>query len=1156
MKNGSLHPNNIFPKETAAPTKSRTVHLVCSWAPLLSGGLDECLSPDDETCVGGVAAVSAYLRHYGQGEPSVVVPFADRQSPFVQMHPLVWNVNRLVLQHILGWNMFAATPSILTQNKADYNVSNRDLSDLQSKEFPLLLTNVAIPPSHTWFQYAVPVYFDHTTGLAILSLIQSNEPLSWDQVESAKGVLDYVARVNAESGCGGKGPSLYDTMVNKTVNQNDVICWIPVVIYGDVKEMFQPFLEAIIVHENPPELVIDVEQNWPTYVVPRRIGSNGPFLVSYYNDDSRYFHHTITLSEDRKRIQDVKLIADDLENLNSTWKDEKYRKDIVALRKQADLASQKNPVVGLSTFMPVTGVEKYRRCQAGECEIGNLFTDAQLWWADADVSFSTSGGLRGLGWPAGDVRISNIWKALPYPNNPCTGVMNGVSLFKLFNYSINAATFEGENTMDGDRLLQVSGMKILFNKQLDGRRVIAMRVWDKKEEAFLPVDRLKLYKFVTDSFVCSGFDPYPVILGKNLTSTGEIPGSISDALLVQNIVADYLQQLDGPYQVGINGRLVNDTSAMTPLNLIQNADDCPPGTSWQAEISTCIECPDRSHVAFLSGTIEFEGANQNVTKSILLVNSGLVNVAVVPKSKPSWLTYAYAELELGGNSTIVNVTDGVPNALRSGERMVVYMDVIPGQYESGTAQGMVAFGVLDGGNPGCTGQDATFEVIMRVLPKQNLNQLGQIRYFGFSLAGVAVLTALFFTGWVWRSRNHRLVKTLQPVFLLTISVGVLVMSLAIIPLSIDDQIASTRVCDITCMSTPWVMSLGFVMAMSALFSKLWRINKLFGSKMRRMIVTERDAIAPFVGMFTSNATFLIVWTIVEPLQFVRVASKSEPWNTYGVCRSKTDGTHGVVALVMMILVGAVNAFSLCLACYQAYQARNISDEFSESRSMGIALFSWFQLLIVGVPVLYLIDDNNPGARYFLQVLLLFSISMSMLLLIYMPMVLQVYKERNENTGGRRPIIRRKTNSKYSIKTIGTTRISGLDDFGVANFIVLSKELGKLPFDEHRKSQSDTMGLSWSESHGHAVVEFVIERSERDEEEGNLANITSPAKLTLQTKEVGYNAIGSTVDGMPAASTATAAVARNALIEQQGEVDLARRRSFGAFTASARSMGSF
>jgi hypothetical protein len=249
---------------------------------------------------------------------------------------------------------------------------------------------------------------------------------------------------------------------------------------------------------------------------------------------------------------------------------------------------------------------------------------------------------------------------------------------------------------------------------------------------------------------------------------------------------------------------------------------------------------------------------------------------------------------------------------------------------------------------------------------------------------VAVLTAAAFAFGVYWKRQVRVVKTLQPLFLITLCVGIGVMATSIIPFSIDDGLASQRGCDIACMATPWLLTMGFTIAMSALISKLWRINLLFHvHAFRRVEVRERDVIAPFVILFSLNSVLMLVWTLVDPLTWVRSSVNGQSWNTFGACRS---GTGGIVAAA---LVGALNGTALVLATIQAYKAREISTEFSESRNLGIALFSWVQMLVVGLPVLFLIEDDNRNAKYFLEIALIFAGCMSMMLIIFIPIILQV-----------------------------------------------------------------------------------------------------------------------------------------------------------------------
>lgn len=968
---------------------ARTVHFIVTAATLLSGGLDECMNPPlDPSCEAGVAAVGAWARNLTDSDPHLVLPQFDKSSPFVQMHPLGWSVNRLVFQHVMGWRTFLSTPALLTQHKGDYDISSRDLSDLQSTELPFLLSNVAVPPSNSWSTYTLPVYFDHETGLAVLSLVNSKQPLNHPQLEATLGILDHVERINSLSGCatdGTSGTSLFDQYVNRTIAEKQ--CWIPVVVYADTKQNFLDWLYPVINHEHPPALIVNVEEEVEEFTEPTRVGEQGVWVVAYENEDDVYVQVPIQIGEGGRDISNVGFIKRKMDVLPDDVRDTKYTEHLKALRLLANEAEANDPVVGQSAAVPAQRAGSYRRCKAGECETGNLFNDAIRWYTDVDIAFQNSGGFRGPGWDEGDVRVSDIWGAMPFGNTLCTGVISGVSLFKLFNYSVTYSTFEGENTQLGDRLLQVSGLRISYNLGLaNTTRLVAMEVWDKTTQSFREVERLALYSFVSASYMCSGFVEYPELLGpESLVLEGEVPGEIGDAVIIQTVVADYLSQLVEPYDPTKSGnRLVNRTDIMEPLNLIQTADSCQPGEYWQQKNFTCSPCPTKTAVSFLSERIDFDGDDSAQTETIRLVNADLYDVAVLIKSKPTWVSITSVVFDNSGAD--IDLTNDTPSArIGSGETLLISFVVNMASLEPGTAQGTVAFGVLDGGSfPGCSGQDATFEVFARKFPSEDLHQLGSIRYVGWGLGGVAVIFALWLSVWVFYYRHTQIVRTLQPVFLVTISTGVAVMALSLVPLGIDDQIVSDDWCDISCMSIPWLLSLGFTVTFAALFSKLRRIDKLFKAAFRRVNLRIQNVIVPFLVMFSLNFGSLLVWTLVSPLRWQRIDINGEPWNSYGNCRSNNE----TVGVVMLTIVTAVNASCLFFACYTAYAAREISNEFAESKSVGLALFCWVQLFVVSGPMLFLIDAENVAARYFLQSGVIFAVCVSMLCFIFGPVVWQ------------------------------------------------------------------------------------------------------------------------------------------------------------------------
>jgi hypothetical protein len=102
-----------------------------------------------------------------------------------------------------------------------------------------------------------------------------------------------------------------------------------------------------------------------------------------------------------------------------------------------------------------------------------------------------------------------------------------------------------------------------------------------------------------------------------------------------------------------------------------------------------------------------------------------------------------------------------------------------------------------------------------------------VRAICLSLAGLAMLTACtfwFYFGYL--HSDHRVVRASQPVFLGMICFGCILLASTIIPLSFDDSNASGIGTDAACIFRYWLCPIGFCIIFSALFSKLWRVNRV------------------------------------------------------------------------------------------------------------------------------------------------------------------------------------------------------------------------------------------------------------------------------------------------------------------------------------------
>uniref|UniRef100_A0A7S1ZKP5 G-protein coupled receptors family 3 profile domain-containing protein n=1 Tax=Ditylum brightwellii TaxID=49249 RepID=A0A7S1ZKP5_9STRA len=298
-----------------------------------------------------------------------------------------------------------------------------------------------------------------------------------------------------------------------------------------------------------------------------------------------------------------------------------------------------------------------------------------------------------------------------------------------------------------------------------------------------------------------------------------------------------------------------------------------------------------------------------------------------------------------------------------------------------------------------------FEVCPRPV-QENKNQLTRIRPLGLALAAVSLALSTFFGVWVWLNMNRSCIKKSQPLFLGMICIGTFLMASTIIPLGIDDSIVSPDACSRACMAAPWIFSIGFTTAFTALFCKIWRINILITSSQsfRRVNVTAMDVMKPFAILLTLNVIFLLVWTIVDPMEWERniTSSSADSRSSYGICVLGRSGVS--TAMISCLLV--VGFCVIVLANYQAYKARRISVEFSESKYVAMCMVVMLQVLLIGIPLSVLVSED-PVPRYFVMTAIIFILTMSLLLLIFVP---KMHFVNDEKKG------RRKTNS---------TNVSGL-----------------------------------------------------------------------------------------------------------------------------------
>jgi gamma-aminobutyric acid type B receptor len=123
------------------------------------------------------------------------------------------------------------------------------------------------------------------------------------------------------------------------------------------------------------------------------------------------------------------------------------------------------------------------------------------------------------------------------------------------------------------------------------------------------------------------------------------------------------------------------------------------------------------------------------------------------------------------------------------------------------------------------------------LPEQNYlsPSVQGIGFFAFALATLLTVLSILF---VVAYRKKGVIRQSQPEFLYVMLAGCLTMTMAIITFSFDEGDGWTdQMLDRACIAGPWLISLGYSSIYCALFSKLWRINKVLQFARRKVEVS-------------------------------------------------------------------------------------------------------------------------------------------------------------------------------------------------------------------------------------------------------------------------------------------------------------------------------
>ena len=132
----------------------------------------------------------------------------------------------------------------------------------------------------------------------------------------------------------------------------------------------------------------------------------------------------------------------------------------------------------------------------------------------------------------------------------------------------------------------------------------------------------------------------------------------------------------------------------------------------------------------------------------------------------------------------------------------------------------------------------------------------------------------------------------------------------------------------------------------------WRLDKVLTPTIKRQNVTVQQVMAPFTFIIVSSMIVLSVWTIIDPLVWVRepVSGFNEdgeknpdaPLETYGQCSSVNYGI-----LPFIIPLGFLFALVIGLTAFFSWRLKETSTDFNDSKLTFVGIFTHIEIWLLG-----------------------------------------------------------------------------------------------------------------------------------------------------------------------------------------------------------------
>uniref|UniRef100_H2ZG56 G-protein coupled receptors family 3 profile domain-containing protein n=1 Tax=Ciona savignyi TaxID=51511 RepID=H2ZG56_CIOSA len=191
-----------------------------------------------------------------------------------------------------------------------------------------------------------------------------------------------------------------------------------------------------------------------------------------------------------------------------------------------------------------------------------------------------------------------------------------------------------------------------------------------------------------------------------------------------------------------------------------------------------------------------------------------------------------------------------------------------------------------------------------------------------------------------------------------------------------------------CEMRAWTLSLGFTIAFSPLFAKLWTVNDL-RQKMKKKkdvkVVLNTQTMVVMVAPLLLDLIVLVTWSCIDRL--AQSKSKLAPYEEGEVIVQPELKMCGSTHFHIWIgVIFAYKSIQLLLGSFLAYESRSKIESNSDHQTVAVAVYNITVLSLLCAPILMILGEEPNVSFLFLAVPIIVCISAS-IAIIFIPKVL-------------------------------------------------------------------------------------------------------------------------------------------------------------------------